>query len=141
VLQEILHYGSTGDGKQTPAEADNKEFSLPGADKEKGAVSQGSAQNTISSQQNGEQQEDRKLQEAQLSLCAMVHYKFTSDDPDLAHQFHEIAAVVCLKQKNPVKTFTYLIKEAQQLLNAKKAQELAIVPAVAESSSRENRPS
>ncbi|KAJ1269375.1 hypothetical protein BS78_07G207200 [Paspalum vaginatum] len=135
VLREILCYGnSTGDGKQAAAEPDTKEFSPPDADYEMGNVSQDNARNaTSSSQQNAEQQEDGKLQEALLSLCDTVHKKFVSEaDPDLARQFDDIAAAVCLEQKRAVRTYTHLVEDAQQLLDAKnKAQELATEPAAA----------
>uniref|UniRef100_A0A0A9HHI3 Uncharacterized protein n=1 Tax=Arundo donax TaxID=35708 RepID=A0A0A9HHI3_ARUDO len=58
-------------------------------------------------------------------LCETVC--LISADSDLAGQFNETAAHICLEQRNPVKTFSSLVKEARELLEKKKAQELAIV--------------
>ncbi|XP_024310986.1 uncharacterized protein LOC112268933 [Brachypodium distachyon] len=131
VLTKLLSYGSTVE-LETGIEADNNRFSAPDIDIETGRAAQDSTSKDISSpgELKCNQDEDRKLKEALLSLCLMVSEILTTEDPDLARQLDEIAASVCFDTVIPVTTFASIMKDAQELLNKKKqAQDSEIVPA------------
>ncbi|XP_062202317.1 uncharacterized protein LOC133904783 [Phragmites australis] len=139
VLREILAKPTESD-IQDVSEANNAMYSAPGADLEKDHAVEdddnGQRNTTASHQQNCDQLQEIKLKEALVCLCETVCNKLISADTDLAGQFDEIAAHIYSEQRNPDKTFSSLIKEARELLDKKKAQELAIVSAT---SSREIR--
>uniref|UniRef100_A0A0A9C9N8 Uncharacterized protein n=1 Tax=Arundo donax TaxID=35708 RepID=A0A0A9C9N8_ARUDO len=121
VIRKVLSCESTGQEIQAETEANKARCSAPAIDLEKGHDSLDSSQgNPYSShQQNIEQHEDIKLQEALISLCETICKRWIKADPDLARQFDEIAAKICSEEGKPVRSFTSLVKEAQELLKKK----------------------
>ncbi|KAF0889292.1 hypothetical protein E2562_022842 [Oryza meyeriana var. granulata] len=143
VLKAILPEESNGEKIQAVTEESNTKFSEPDMDVEAqncGLSSQDTDQqnnNSASSnrEQNGEQiSEAMKLQEALLSLCDKICGTWISADPDFGRKLDLKAAKFCSKQKKPVRAFASLVKEAQERLDKKKAQELPATNVSASSS-------
>ncbi|RLN00067.1 hypothetical protein C2845_PM06G30690 [Panicum miliaceum] len=124
ILQEIIGCGSTSEEIQVVTEENNDQvWAAPGADIEKGDVSQGRGQeNASSQQQNGnEQPEDSKVQEALISLCMVIIENWIGKDQDVTRRFDNITSRLCSEQGMPVKTFAPLVTEVcDELLKGKK---------------------
>lgn len=123
ILQEIIGCGSTSEEIQVVTEENNDQvWAAPGADIEKGDVSQGRGrENASSQQQNGnEQPEDSKVQEALISLCVVIIENWIGKDQDVTRRFDNITSRLCSEKGMHVKTFAPLVTKVRDELKEKK---------------------